>query len=199
MDIIITIKHWLKTKIYNSFLSIQAEKVTTIIGAMKKIGYKPSIHPECCFRGMEYMEIGDNFHSGKNAWVDAIDKTDNQIFHPRLLIGDNFSMQQNCHIACVEYIEIGNNVLLGSKVLITDHLHGKISADELIVPPIERLLSSKPVIIGHNVWIGDNVTILPGVTLGNGVIVGANAVVTKSFPNNRVIGGCPAKVLKILK
>jgi maltose O-acetyltransferase len=53
-----------------------------------------------------------------------------------------------------------------------------------------------PVTIGDNVWIGANATICPGVTLGNGVVVGAGAVVTKSFPDNVVVGGVPARILK---
>ena len=107
-------------------------------------------------------------------------------------------MQHNCHIGCIESIEIGDNVLLGSKVYVTDHFHGSITKEDIDVPPILRPLSSKPVKIGNNVWIGDNVCIMPGVTLGNNVIVGANAVVTKSFPDNSVIVGVPAKVIKML-
>lgn len=57
----------------------------------------------------------------------------------------------------------------------------------------------KPVKIGNNCWIGSSATILPGVTLGDNVTVGANSVVTKSFPDNVVIGGCPAKIIKYLE
>lgn len=56
----------------------------------------------------------------------------------------------------------------------------------------------KPVIIGDNCWFGNSVTVLPGVTIGNNVTVGANSVVTKSFPDNVVIAGCPAKIIKTL-
>lgn len=145
------------------------------------------------------MEIGDNFHCWKNGWVYVSAYYRGQEFHPLLSIGDNFSMQQNCHIGCVEEITIGNNVLLGSNVFITDHLHGSVTAEDINVPPIQRPLHSKPIRIGNNVWIGDKVTILPGVALGDNVIVGANAVVTKSFPENSVIAGCPAKLIKTLR
>ena len=55
---------------------------------------------------------------------------------------------------------------------------------------------SLPVNIGNDVWIGGNVTILPGVTIGNNVVVAAGAVVTKDVPDNCVVGGVPARVIK---
>lgn len=196
------IKHWLQTKIFNAVIFIKEEKkkqkIDAIISSMKRIGRTPLLSSDICIFGMEYMEFGDNFYCGKNAWIEALNNYHGQKFSPLLKIGDNFSMQHNCHIGCIEKIEIGNNVLLGSKVFITDHFHGNITALDINVPPIERPLSSKSVIIGDNVWIGDSVSILPGVKLGNNVIVGANAVVTKSFPDNAVIAGCPAKIVKML-
>lgn len=57
----------------------------------------------------------------------------------------------------------------------------------------------KPVTIGDNCWIGGNAIINPGVTLGNNVVVASGAVVTKSFGDNVVIGGNPARILKIIE
>ena len=128
----------------------------------------------------------------------AIPADREQKFSPELIIGDNVRIEDFCHIGCTEKVVIGNGVLIASKVLITDHYHGVISRKDLNQIPSERLLCSKPVIIGNNVWIGDTVSIMPGVVLGDNVIVGANAVVTHSFPDNVVIAGCPARIIKEL-
>jgi maltose O-acetyltransferase len=58
---------------------------------------------------------------------------------------------------------------------------------------------AKPVHIGNDVWIGGNVTILPGVTIGNNVVVAAGAVINKDVPDNTLVGGVPAKVIKVIE
>ena len=55
---------------------------------------------------------------------------------------------------------------------------------------------AKPVRIGNDVWIGGNVTILPGITIGNNVVVAAGAVVTKDIPDNTLVGGVLAKLIR---
>lgn len=204
MSLFSSIKHIIQTRIYHSCLNIhkerQFQRIRTIIDSIHYKGKKPYIHESAFVNGGQYMFIGEACSFGKNAWVECIDKYkySNQSFCPKLCIGDNFSMQYNCHIGCIEHIEIGNDVLLGSKVYITDHFHGEISSEALAIPPIKRPLWSKPVKIGNSCWIGDNVCIMPGVSLGNNVIVGANAVVTHSFEDDVVIAGVPARIIRKL-
>lgn len=120
--------------------------------------------------------------------------------HPQLEIGDNVSLGEYSHITCARKVVIGNGVLTGRFVLITDNSHGSSYKEEIISPPLTRPIHSNgAVIIGDNVWIGDKVTILPNVTVGEGAIVAANAVVTKDVPAYTVVAGCPAKVVKIIK
>ena len=120
--------------------------------------------------------------------------------HPRLEIKDQVSIGEYSHITCANHIEIGNGVLTGRFVLITDNGHGKSDISEMATPPLSRSIYSKgPVIVGQNVWIGDKVTILPNVTIGDGAIIAANAVVTKNIPPYTIAAGCPAKVIRLLK
>lgn len=123
---------------------------------------------------------------------------------PEMIIGDGVSLGEHSHITCARKVVIGNGVLTGRFVLITDNAHGASVPEEMDVPPMRRPVSvnSKKmggVVIGDNVWIGDKVTILPGVTIGKGSIIAANAVVTTDVPPYSVAGGVPAKVLKIIK
>ena len=60
----------------------------------------------------------------------------------------------------------------------------------------EQGVSTKPVVIGDDVWIGTNAVILPGVTIGSHCVVAAGAVVTKDIPDHTLVGGVPAKVIK---
>lgn len=149
------------------------------------------------FKGEEYIKIGVHFRSMSGLRLEAYDEYKGQRFSPRITIGDHFQAGQNCHIGAINNIEIGNNVLLASKVCIIDHSHGDISRESLLISPEERKLVSKgKIVIGNNVWIGDGVVILSGVSIGNNAIIGANAVVTKDIPDNAVAVGIPAKVIK---
>lgn len=198
MTILHNIKHWLQTKIYHAWLNIENERETEKIKDLRSRSKDLHVAKGHFINGAQYMQLGENCCFGRNSWVECIDKWKGQTFKPSLVIGKNFSMQYNCHIGCIKKIEIGDNVLLGSKVYITDHYHGEITREALSLPPGDRPLWGKPVKIGNNVWIGDNVCIMPGVTIGDNVIVGANAVVTHCFPANTVIAGVPAKIIKRL-
>ena len=63
---------------------------------------------------------------------------------------------------------------------------------------VRALEWAEPVTIGNNVWIGGSATLLPGVKVGDNVVIGGGAVVCKDVPDNVVIGGNPAKIIKKL-
>ncbi len=116
---------------------------------------------------------------------------------PKLKIGKNCNLGEYNHLTALKGIEIGDNLLTGRWVTITDNSHGLTDKASLMQPPLERELVSKgPVKIGNNVWIGDKATILSGVTIGDGAVIAANSVVTKDVPACCVCAGNPAKIIK---
>ena len=89
---------------------------------------------------------------------------------------------------------IGENVMMGPEVVILtlNHVHSRTD-----IPMGLQGVTASRIVIGDDVWIGTRVIILPGVKIGTGSIVGAGAVVTKDVPPYSVVGGIPAKVIKI--
>jgi serine acetyltransferase len=168
-------------------------------GKLKSCGSNFRVNFPFYHVGLNHISVGNNFRAFSGLRIEAYDTHIGYGFSPELTIGDNVSINQNCHIACCHKIIIGNNVLMASNIFMTDHFHGVADAQSIELPPAERKLVSKgPIIIEENVWIGEGVAIMPGVTIGANCILGANAVVTKSFPANAVIGGNPAKIIKMI-
>ena len=167
----------------------------------KHFGYGSYIKPTFSYLlGQKYISIGNNSNISSNVQLTAWDKYQGQRFLPEIIIGDNCSIGEGAHITAINKIQLGNNVLLGKKVLITDNAHGESSVELLDIAPNHRPLSSKgPVIIEDNVWIGEKASIMPGVRIGKGVIVAANSVVTKDVPSYCVVAGIPAKIVKYIK
>lgn len=180
----------IKRNIYSFYFGMKLKKHGTDL----RVEYSP-----IRLFGLENVEIGDHFRAGTCLRLEAIYKTNNgQTFSPAIVIGNNFDCGQFCHIGAINLVKIGNNVLMGSKVYITDHQHGNYEKEYLISPGERTLTSRGPVLIEDNVWIGDNVVIMDGVKIGKGSVVGANAVVTHDVPEYSVVVGAPAKVIKTI-
>ncbi len=147
-------------------------------------------------RGKKYISIAKGFTTGVGCRIEAYPKNE----EITLFFGENFQMNDYVHITAMEKVQIGNNVLLASKIYISDCSHGSYSGDENDshpdTNPNDRPLFSKPVVIEDNVWLGEFVSVLPGVTIGKGTIVGANSVVSKSLPPYVIAVGTPAKPIK---
>lgn len=115
-----------------------------------------------------YFDVGKNIHVGKE-----------------------FLTNYNVTILDVAPVYIGDHCMIGPNVLITTVNHP--------LSPLKRRAKkgvALPVYIGNDVWIGGHVTILPDVRIGNNVVIGAGAVVTKDIPDNVVVAGIPAKIIK---
>lgn len=184
------------------FLRRFTDKLYTfwISNNIKKIDNTSTIGRNCYLVGGKNIEIGTFTTIGRNGVITCWDKRMDEIFSPSIKIGNNCSIGDYCHITSTNSIIIGNGVLTGRRITITDNSHGEPLGQEMEVPPIERKIYSKgPVIIEDNVWIGDKACILAGVHIGIGAIIAANAVVTKDVAPYTVVGGIPAKVIKNLK
>lgn len=158
------------------------------------------IHPSAKIIGPANIQIGDNFYAGKDFWIEAVQSHGKLKYSPQIIIKDNVAVNDSVHIAATNYVEIGNNVLMASKIYISDHNHGSYAGEDQSdpeMPPNNRPVScDKRVVIEDNVWLGEFVAVLPGVTIGRGCIIGSNSVVSKSIPPYSIAVGSPARVVK---
>ena len=115
-----------------------------------------------------YTDCGKNIHIGKRVFIN---------------MGCKFQDQGG--------IFIGDGALIGHNVVLATLNHAMSPHDRGTMIPA-------PIHIGKNVWVGSNATILPGVTIGDGAIVAAGAVVTRDVPENTIVGGVPARIMRHL-
>lgn len=143
------------------------------------------------------MQIGSGFTAGVGLRLDAFSSGQSGIC---LAIGTRVEVNDHVHIGAVDSVSIGDDVLIASRVFITDHDHGCYGGDfahsSPDTRPADRELLVSPVRIGDRVWLGEGVTVLPGVTIGSGAVIGANTVVTRDLPANCLAVGAPARVVK---
>lgn len=116
----------------------------------------------------------------------------NADYGQNITVGKNVFINSGCCFQDQGGIEIGNNALIGQQVVIATINHD-------LRPQSRANMSPAPVKIGNDVWIGAHATILAGVTIGNGAVIAAGAVVTKDVPENTVVGGVPAKIIKLIE
>ncbi len=159
-----------------------------------RIGERPYI------RGLKYMHVGNNFSAGRYAWIEAVKEHAGVIYNPNITIGNNVGLSDSVHIAATTNVVLSDGVLVGSRVLITDHSHGiysgEVQSDPESLPSARPLASGREVFIGRNVWIGDGVVILPGSNIGDGSIIGANSIVNGNIPPACIAVGSPARPIR---
>ena len=138
-------------------------------------------------KGMEIIK-GWFGSTGENLYINTRLMVD---YGVNIHLGENFYSNWNLTMLDVCPITIGDNAMIGPNCQFLTPLHP--------LDPDERnsgLEFGKPITIGKNFWAGGGVIVLPGVTLGDNVVAGAGAVITKSFGDNVVLAGNPARVIK---
>ena len=115
-----------------------------------------------------YTDFGKNIHVGRGVFINAC-----------------------CHFQDHGGVTIGDDCQIGHNVVFATLNHG-------LAPEDRKTTFPAPIILGRNVWIGSNATILQGVTIGDNAIVAAGAVVTRDVPADTVVGGVPAKTIRMI-
>jgi len=129
------------------------------------------------------------FSLGKRSVIESYACINNAVGD--VVIGEHTRIGLHCTV--IGPVTIGSHVNLAQGIVTTALNH---NFEDTSLRIDEQGVSTKPVVIGDDVWIGANAVILPGVTIGNHVVVAAGAVVTKDVPDNCIVAGVPAKILK---
>jgi acetyltransferase-like isoleucine patch superfamily enzyme len=163
-----------------------------------KIGPGPRIMHPFYLMNPQLVTIGAGFVGCSGLRIEAITAYHEQRFSPCIVIGDHVEMNFNVHIGAIDRVEIGDNVLIGSNVLITDHFHGDSTPEQLQqAPRLRPLISRGPTVVEEGVWIGEGACIMPGVRVGRGAVIGANAVVSRDVARGSIVVGVPARPVSV--
>lgn len=164
----------------------------SIAGKFCQFGDRVYIFERVMFGGSKFIEIGDDVVIQRDNYL-AADDTTLECFAPRLVIGSGSNIGPRNHIYAQKLIEIGEKVLTGPNVFISDCSHGFM---DLAVPIIDQPVKSLGLTsIGSHSWIGHGSAII-GCRVGKHSVVGANSVVLSDVPDFSVAVGAPAKVVR---
>lgn len=110
-------------------------------------------------------------------------------FGKNITVGKNVFINACCHFQDHEGVSLGDGCQIGHNVVFATLNHGLAPEDRQTTYPA-------PITLGKNVWVGSNSTILQGVTIGDNAVIAAGAVVTKDVPENTIVGGVPARIIR---
>src|ERR1700761_7249103 len=144
-------------------------------------------------RGLE-MEIAPKgrVEFGRFVWIG--DRTKVRCHEGRIESGQKTVIGQECTFTAYQRIRIGEQCVIADKAMFIDFDHGVVEVER---PIREQGIYKRDVEVGSNVWIGYGACILRGVRVGDNSVIGTNSVVTKDVPANAVVGGIPARVLRM--
>lgn len=172
------------------------------------IGTPCKISPFAIFRGCtSQINIGANtnvfgkayFHCEADGKITLGDRCEIHSYARLMTYGGSITMGDDCSVNPYSILyghgglEIGSMVRIAAHVVIIPGSHG---LERIDIPIVQQKMINKKVIIKDNVWIGAGAKILGGVTIHTGAVVGANAVVTRDVPENAIVAGVPANVIR---
>jgi acetyltransferase-like isoleucine patch superfamily enzyme len=179
----------------NDMLTVGYARLLTRL-ALLKLRYRGRLQTDgVCFvcPGVK-LEIGRNarLRIGRWAWIGQGSKI--RVHEGEVSIGAKTAIGQECTISAFQHVSIGRECILADRVMLIDFDHGAVEVERPI-----RLqgIYKRDVRIGHNVWIGYGACVLRGVSIGENSIVGTNSVVTKDVPENAVVAGVPAQLIRM--
>ena len=149
--------------------------------------------------GLCFIGPGVKFEIGRSArvklgrwsWIGHGCKV--RVHEGELSIGAKTVLGQECTISCFQSISIGRECIIADRAMMIDFDHGMVEVER---PIRAQGIYKRDVRIGHNVWVGYGACILRGVTVGDNAVVGTSAVVTTDVPDDAVVGGVPAKLIR---
>ena len=144
-------------------------------------------------RGLQ-IQIGKRgrLRFGRFVWIG--DGTKIRCHEGEVIIGDKTVLGQECTISAYQHVRIGEQCVIADRAMFIDFDHGIVDVERTIR---EQGIYKRDVNVGSNVWIGYGACILRGVQVGDNAVIGTNAVVTADVPANAVVGGIPAKVIRM--
>src|SRR6201992_2521426 len=129
---------------------------------------------------------------GSFIWIG--DRTKIRCHEGLVEIGSKTVLGQECTITAYQHIRIGEQCVIADRAMFIDFDHGVVEVER---PIREQGIYKRDVEVGSNVWIGYGACILRGVRVGDNAVIGTNSVVTRDVPANAVVGGIPARILRM--
>src|SRR5215217_5470101 len=144
-------------------------------------------------RGLQLqIARGAKVRFGRFVWVG--DGTKIRCHEGEVVVGQKTVLGQECTISAYRHVRIGEQCVIADRAMFIDFDHGMVEVERQIR---KQGIYKRDVEVGNNVWIGYGACLLRGVSVGDNSVIGTNSVVTKDVPANAVVGGIPARIIRM--
>ncbi len=168
---------------------------SSVLKCKSKISFQNNllIEGNCYINALSVDGIifGNNVSLGRNTTIECTGNI--RWLGKGLKVGNNVGLGTHGFYGCAGGVEIGSDTIIGNYVSFHSENH---NYSDISIPIRSQGVNHKGICVGNNCWVGAKATFLDGSTVGNGCIIAAGAVVRGNFPDNCIIGGIPAKILK---